>query len=275
MRYDIFISYSQEDYAHAASLANTFQKHGLTAFVAPLNIGGGDRWRNEIRSGIWESREFVVLLSKESLRSEWVLAECGAAWGFDKRITPILVDVPTTLLPAWLEEYHSVKLEAIGEWISSRLAAQGRVKRFVSGTVCELQLVEVSTGQVKPASPTNRYTVVRGELSLGDSETSLHLDFDITENDNRTSYKFVGRGPSATSFADMEYRVYESGRLAWGGVMCLYIAGRLNGGWRGYWMARSDDHPGHVHIGSIVLREGLQHPSTARVINPDSADPGV
>ena len=255
MRYDVFISYSREDHDQAMALQDQFQARGLTAFVAPRQISGGARWRNEIRSGISESREFVVLASKASLTSDWVLAECGAAWGFDKRITPVLIDVAPDSLPAWLEEYHCSDLNKIDELITHLAGNRGRVKRFSSGIARELQLVEVKSGEVKPLSESQQYEILQGQLNLADSETTLWVDFRITGSGSPRVYKLVGRGPSATSFADLHYKVYEGDRLAWGGVMCLYVAAPLNGAWRGYWVARADTQPGHVYFGSLEVRE--------------------
>jgi hypothetical protein len=253
MRYDVFISYAREDYDHALALQHQIQERGLTTFLAPLRIAGGARWRKEIRIGVAHSREFVLLASKASLASQWVLAECGAAWGFDKRITPVLVDVSPRSIPAWLEEYQCVELTNTEGLIARLVDPRGRLIRASSGSVRELQLLEAMSGEVKPVAQARCYEILRAQLHLADAATVLGVDFQIQASGGPRSYKLFGRGPSSMPFADLEYQVYEGDCLVWGGVMCLYVAAPLNGAWRGFWLARSDSSPGNVCLGTIEV----------------------
>jgi len=76
---DVFLSYSHRDRDKAEQIATDLIGAGLTVWWDVNRIGLGDRLRETINRGIRSSRTFVILLSQNSLESEWVLNELDAA----------------------------------------------------------------------------------------------------------------------------------------------------------------------------------------------------
>jgi len=58
-----------------------------------MSLTGGEQIIVALRSGIMQSNELVVLVSNESLKSQWVAWEIGMAAAWRKRITPLLNNV--------------------------------------------------------------------------------------------------------------------------------------------------------------------------------------
>ena len=88
----VFLSYSHDDAAAAEKLR---ARLGLIPEVRTLLDGGissGSNWAVKIRKALKESDVVIVLASPESLSSDRVLTEWGAAWGLEKHILVILLE---------------------------------------------------------------------------------------------------------------------------------------------------------------------------------------
>lgn len=59
------------------------------AFAA---IKPGDQWVRQLRKGLFASELVLVICTKKSMRSRWVMFEAGSAWGRDVPILPICSD---------------------------------------------------------------------------------------------------------------------------------------------------------------------------------------
>lgn len=96
---DVFVSYSVKDQALADAIAGHLGNAGLTYFMAPKSIRPGEAWADRIRIELQACRYLVVLLSPNSIRSEWVTTEWGAAWALGKHIIPVLYRCDPGALP--------------------------------------------------------------------------------------------------------------------------------------------------------------------------------
>ena len=67
---------------------------GAEPWLDIKDLEGGDIIDEEILKGIDACQEAVVLVSPNSVGSQWVVFEIGAARGQHKRVTPILNNVP-------------------------------------------------------------------------------------------------------------------------------------------------------------------------------------
>ena len=104
MTEQIFISYSKKDRAFAHKLADDLGAAGFKIWI-DRSIGGGEDWRETIEENLKNSGEVIIIVSPNSMASEWVMHEGSAAYAWGKKIYPILI-APVDSLPPWLEKYQ-------------------------------------------------------------------------------------------------------------------------------------------------------------------------
>jgi hypothetical protein len=104
MTEQIFISYSKKDSDFAHKLADDLSAVGFRIWI-DRSIGGGELWRETIEKNLKASGEVVIVVSPNSMSSEWVKHEGSLAYGWEKQLYPILIE-PVGNLPPWLEEYQ-------------------------------------------------------------------------------------------------------------------------------------------------------------------------
>jgi len=100
----IFISYSKKDSDFAHKLANDLKAAGFKIWIDE-SIAGGDQWRETIEKNLKDASEVIIVVSPNSMASQWVQHEGSLAYGWGKQLFPILIE-PTETLPPWLEEYQ-------------------------------------------------------------------------------------------------------------------------------------------------------------------------
>jgi len=106
--YDLFLSYSTKNRDQAAVIVAAAEALGLRIFQDRKEITYGDIWEEEIRRALTNSREIALLASPDSMASEWVQTEWGAAWAMQRTITPILLMMPPANLPVRLQQRQAV-----------------------------------------------------------------------------------------------------------------------------------------------------------------------
>jgi hypothetical protein len=87
----IFLSYARSDYPYAHKLVEHLKQHGVSGWMDSADISSGGAVASKVRSAIQDSHAMVVLVSPESLRSNWVNFEVGAGMALDIPIIPIVV----------------------------------------------------------------------------------------------------------------------------------------------------------------------------------------
>ena len=91
----VFISYSSKDFAQAQSVRHVLEQNGITCWMAPADIPGGSNYTKEIPVAIRGCQAFVLMLSNNAQKSQWVLKELDSAVNAGKIILPFqLEDVP-------------------------------------------------------------------------------------------------------------------------------------------------------------------------------------
>ena len=89
--YDVFISYSRKDRAHAIALETLLVAQGLTPFRDERNLGIGEHVDVALPAAHRRSASVVVLWSDNSAASKWVYNEAiGAVFG--EKYLPLLID---------------------------------------------------------------------------------------------------------------------------------------------------------------------------------------
>lgn len=101
-KYDLFISYSHHDESFVKNiLAEVLGNYGLELHLDKDVFKFGDDIDTTLLSNILNSREMCVVVSKDSINSEWVTTEWGAAWVLNKTLVPIVLkkdfDIPERL----------------------------------------------------------------------------------------------------------------------------------------------------------------------------------
>ena len=87
----VFISYSRKDIKFARRLAGDLENAGFEAWWDISDLKGGDDWVRVIPIAIAASQFFVVLLSPDSIQSEWVSKEYTYALVNRMKIVPAMI----------------------------------------------------------------------------------------------------------------------------------------------------------------------------------------
>ena len=86
----IFLSYAAADREYARKLCSFLSQHPNSQIFTPEALSAGEDWESKLKEEISQCDIFVVLLSSNSVNSEWVLSELGAAWALDKLIILVI-----------------------------------------------------------------------------------------------------------------------------------------------------------------------------------------
>lgn len=86
----VFISYSRKDIQFVQMFAQTLMSNGVEVWWDLSSLQGGDNWTNEIPKAIENCDSCIVVLSPNSVQSEWVQKEYTYALKQEKRIIPLL-----------------------------------------------------------------------------------------------------------------------------------------------------------------------------------------
>lgn len=86
----VFISYSHKDESYAQILATSLRQHGFDVWIDD-RISQGDKWFQTIVSAIENCAAFIVIMTPDSEKSEWVHKEILLAKREKKKIFPLLL----------------------------------------------------------------------------------------------------------------------------------------------------------------------------------------
>ena len=105
----VFISYSRKDLSFVERLAEDLKAAGLEVWYDLSGLDGGTRWGMEIQRAIQQSQIFVVVLSPNSIESEWVEKEFMYANSLKRKIIPLLYQPCET--PMWFINLHFIDVQ--------------------------------------------------------------------------------------------------------------------------------------------------------------------
>jgi hypothetical protein len=106
----IFICYSRVDLALAERLAHLLRKAYDRVWYDD-NLHGGEEWWAEVLKEIATSEHFLLLMSEDSLESEWCQKELAYAGQLKKHIVPVMVRARTEV-PEGLQRLQRIDMEA-------------------------------------------------------------------------------------------------------------------------------------------------------------------
>ena len=104
-RLQLFLSYSRGDAEVVTKLGDALEKCGFSIWRDQARIRGGQPWREAIEEGIRSSRGLIVVLTDESMKSEWVSYEYAFAKGAD---IPVLAVAVSSRVPGPLSEFQTI-----------------------------------------------------------------------------------------------------------------------------------------------------------------------
>lgn len=97
----LFISYSRVDEDFAKKLAGDLNRHDIPIWLDDLALRAGDNWPQIIAAAIDKCRAMLVIISPESMDSQWVERELSLADKKGKPVLPVLYR--HTPLPGWFD----------------------------------------------------------------------------------------------------------------------------------------------------------------------------
>ena len=86
----VYIAYSRKDLSFVEQLAADLKSAGFDVWHDPSSNRGGSKWRSEVESGLNKSQFMVVVLSPDSVASEWVEREFLFANNLGLKIIPLM-----------------------------------------------------------------------------------------------------------------------------------------------------------------------------------------
>ena len=72
---NLFISHSSRDRIFVERIVYELRRHGLACWYAPSEILGAQQWQDEIGRALRRCNWFIIVLSRNALRSKWVKRE--------------------------------------------------------------------------------------------------------------------------------------------------------------------------------------------------------
>jgi nucleoside 2-deoxyribosyltransferase len=114
----IFISSSRRDSDLAHDLAKRLDKAGLKVIPPAENIDAGESIKAKIREELRKADEVIVVLTKNSLDSQWLLFEMGYATSLGKHVTPLIQGVDPKELPEIIKQMEYVKYADLDKYIA-------------------------------------------------------------------------------------------------------------------------------------------------------------
>jgi hypothetical protein len=115
--YTVFISHSSKEKWIARQISKEIEALGAKTWLDTKDLRGGDEIRRSIKRGIRVSREVIVLLSENSITSQWVIFEAAIADGQGKRITPVLNNLSPDVMPTPLQGIKAIDLNDFDDFL--------------------------------------------------------------------------------------------------------------------------------------------------------------
>ena len=124
-RYSVFLSHSSKDRWVARQMARLIEEagraQGIRTFLDEKDIRGGDSISQTIRANLRACSELVVLLTRNSVKREWVLVEIAGAWVLGKRVVAITDQVLPKELPDVIANCLAIDLNDFDTYLTDVL----------------------------------------------------------------------------------------------------------------------------------------------------------
>ena len=116
-RYLVFVSHSSLDAWIARVMVEKIEALGAECWLDEKDLAGGDVIAADIIRGIRACDEAIILISPNSVKSQWVPFEIGGARIQRKRVTPILNNVkPNQMAP--MQDIKGIDLNSFDQFLA-------------------------------------------------------------------------------------------------------------------------------------------------------------
>lgn len=132
----VFISHSADDAAIASDICAAIEARGIACWIAPRNVRAGDDFLESIQAAIESAPAFVLVLSRASSVSPFVLSETQVAFDYKRPIFPVRIEKvdPGGSLRMLLSRWHRVDAIGPGRESGIRRLAEAVSRRVASGS---------------------------------------------------------------------------------------------------------------------------------------------
>jgi len=113
MKARIFLGYSTADESFAREIQRALVKANVRVAVQPFELSHGDSISDSISKAITTSEFVILLISPDSLRSDWMMREVESLTSREwqqRAITVIPVKIRPCVVPKYLSEWHVIDL---------------------------------------------------------------------------------------------------------------------------------------------------------------------
>ncbi len=152
----VFLSYSRKDLNFVQGLAQALMSNGVDVWWDLSSLQGGDNWTNAIPQAIENCELCVVVLSPNSVESEWVQKEYTYALNQKKQIVPLLYQackMPFALITLSVVDLQGMNYQKGLEEILrlSKTGSQGKQQVLQPSANAN----NIANNMVNPAFPNN------------------------------------------------------------------------------------------------------------------------
>jgi hypothetical protein len=114
----VYISHASSDSLLARTLASGLEEAGLDVWRSEEHLYPGENWARAIDEGLRGSNAMIVLLTPDSIRSQWVLSEASFALSqrdYKDRFIPVVIGDPALLpreeIPWIFKKFNLIELQ--------------------------------------------------------------------------------------------------------------------------------------------------------------------
>jgi len=101
----VFISYSRHDQQFVDRLASDLRQRGVELWIDRESIAAGQSWQEQIGRALRDASALIFIISSNSMKSQWMVAELEAFWATKKKLIPAVIEeVDTSALPPSIAE---------------------------------------------------------------------------------------------------------------------------------------------------------------------------
>src|SRR5256885_9065692 len=127
-RYLVFVSHSSLDAWIARVMVEKIEALGAECWLDEKDLAGGNVIVEDIIRGIDACHEAIVLISPNSVKSQWVPFEIGGVRAQHKRVTPVLNNVKVQQM-APMQDIKGIDLNKLDQFLAQ---LKKRISRWQS-----------------------------------------------------------------------------------------------------------------------------------------------